>query len=219
MSTFAADSLLAGRTAARRLFLLFRSLFGITIFISACLLFLVQPLASKMILPWFGGSSSVWITCMLFFQAGLLLGYLYAHGLTRKLNAKWQAIIHTALLALSLLTLRVLPNPVWQPKPLDEPVWHLLGALATSIGLPYALLSSTSPLLQNWYAGTRQNAIPYRYFALSNAGSLIALLICPILIEPYLSGRQQAILWSAAFVVFAVCCIVTAIYTAKMSRT
>ncbi|MBV9675012.1 MAG: fused MFS/spermidine synthase [Acidobacteriaceae bacterium] len=128
-------------------------------------------------------------------------------------------MIHTTLLALCLLTLRVLPNPVWQPKPLDEPVWHLLGALATSVGLPYALLSSTSPLLQSWYIETRQNVIPYRYFALSNAGSLIALLSYPILIEPYLSGRQQAVLWSAAFVVFAVCCAVTAVYAAKMSRT
>jgi SAM-dependent methyltransferase len=200
---------------ARRFLPPLPSTFGITIFASACLLFLVQPLASKLILPWFGGSSAVWITCMLFFQAGLLLGYLYAHGVTRKLGAKRQAVVHAALLLLGLFTLPILPNPVWQPKPLDDPIWRLLGALATSVGLPYALLSSTSPLLQNWYTRTRKGAIPYRYFALSNAGSLIALLSYPILIEPYLSGRQQAILWSGGFVSFAACCIVTAVYTAK----
>ncbi|MFL6462903.1 MAG: spermidine synthase, partial [Bryobacteraceae bacterium] len=106
-----------------------------------------------------------------------------------------------------------------QPKPLDDPIWRLLGALATSVGLPYALLSSTSPLLQNWYTRTRKGAIPYRYFALSNAGSLIALLSYPILIEPYLSGRRQATLWSGGFVSFAACCIVTTAYAAKNNNT
>lgn len=155
---------------------------------------------------------------MLFFQAGLLLGYLYAHGATRKLGAKRQAVVHAFLLLLCLFTLPILPNPVWQPKPLDDPIWRLLGVLATSVGLPYALLSSTSPLLQNWYTRTREGAIPYRYFALSNAGSLIALLSYPILIEPYLSGRQQAVLWSGGFVSFAAFCIVTAAYTAKTNN-
>ncbi len=219
MSTVAADAPLAGRIKARPSFLVLPLLFGITVFASACLLFLVQPLASKLILPWFGGSSAVWTTCMLFFQAGLLLGYLYAHGLTRKFDRKWQAVIHGTLLLLCLVTLPVLPNPVWQPKPLDDPIWRLLGVLGASVGLPYALLSSTSPLLQNWYASTREDVLPYRYFALSNAGSLLALLSYPVLIEPYVSNRQQAVLWSGAFGLFALCCIVTAVYTARQNKT
>jgi SAM-dependent methyltransferase len=215
LPTFTADQPLAGKVRTRSFVLPLTALFGITIFASACLLFLVQPLASKLILPWFGGSSAVWITCILFFQAGLLLGYLYAHSLARTSDAKRQAMIHAALLLLCLFTLPILPNPVWKPPPSGDPIWYLLGALTTSVGLPYTLLSSTSPLLQNWYAGIQKGAIPYRYFALSNAGSLIALLSYPILIEPHFSGRQQSILWSAGFVAFALCCMAAAAYATK----
>ncbi len=167
--------------------------FGTTIFASACLLFLVQPLASKLILPWFGGSAAVWITCMLFFQAGLLLGYLYAHGLTRRLSTKHQAILHASLLIASLAALPILPNPIWQPKPGQDPTWLVFGVLAMSVGLPYVLLSSTTPLLQSWYARMQLGALPYRYFALSNAGSLIALLAYPILVEPNLTGHRTGL--------------------------
>jgi hypothetical protein len=190
-------------------------LFGITILCSACLLFLVQPLSSKLILPWFGGSAAVWITCMLFFQTGLLLGYLYAHALTRRFTPKRQAMLHSALLLLSLAVLPILPNPAWQPKPGEDPIWRVFGVLATSVGLPYILLSSTSPLVQSWYANRHAGALPYRYFALSNAGSLAALLAYPVLVEPYLTGHQQAWMWSAGFVLFAAICIGTAVIAAR----
>jgi hypothetical protein len=186
-------------------------LFGLTIFASACLLFLVQPLASKLILPWFGGSAAVWITCMLFFQAGLLLGYLYAHALASRLSPKRQAALHSALLLLSLATLPILPNAMWQPHPGEDPTWRVLGALATAVGAPYLLLASTSPLLQSWYAGINAGALPYRYFALSNAGSLIALLSYPVLFEPHLSSHQQVWIWSIGFAVFAALAIATAV--------
>ncbi len=189
------------RTAAR-----LPLLFGITILSSACLLFLVQPLASKLILPWFGGSASVWITCMLFFQAGLLLGYLYAHGMTRKLGPKRQAILHSVLLVVSLAALPILPNAMWQPNPGQDPTWRVFAVLATSVGLPYLLLSSTTPLLQAWYAGTNRGALPYRYFALSNAGSLIALLAYPVLIEPYLTGHRAGL--DVVRRVYCICAVV-----------
>ena len=147
---------------------------------------------------------------MLFFQSGLLLGYLYAHGLTTRLGARRQALVHGLLLGLSLLALPILPNERWQPAPGQDPTWNLFGALATSAGLPYLLLSSTSPLLQSWYARTSRNALPYRYFALSNVGSLIALLSYPVLIEPHLTGHEQAWIWSAAFVVFVLLCGIAA---------
>lgn len=149
---------------------------------------------------------------MLFFQAGLLLGYMYVHGLTTRLGAKRQVLVHGLLLGLSLLALPILPNARWQPVPGKDPTWNLFAALAASVGLPYLLLSSTSPLLQSWYTRTTENALPYRYFALSNAGSLIALLSYPILIEPYLTGHEQAWIWSAAFAIFVVLCVATALF-------
>src|SRR5438270_7399113 len=123
-------------------------LFGATILSSACLLFLVQPLASKLILPVFGGSSSIWITCLLFFQLGLLLGYLYAHGLASRARSLWQSRVHIAALAVSVIALPILPDPRWHPQAGHDPVWSIFGLLATSVGLPYLMLSSTSPLLQ-----------------------------------------------------------------------
>lgn len=215
MSTFVADAFVSRSGSLSRTRLL-PVLFGITIFVSACLLFLVQPLISKLILPWFGGSAAVWITCMLFFQAGLLLGYLYAHELSRRVPPRFQAAVHVVLLAGSLVLLPITPNAAWQPYPGEDPTWRLLGVLAATVGLPYVLLSSTSPLLQSWFSQTDEGQLPYRYFALSNAGSLAALISYPIFIEPHLTGHGQAIIWSIAFALFVLLCSGTAVLSSRL---
>jgi len=190
-------------------------LYAVTIFLSAFLLFQVQPMIAKLILPWFGGSAAVWVTCMLFFQIALLLGYGYAHFIVRSVPLQRQAIVHISLLVLSLATLPILPNPRWKPAGGDDPLFGIMGLLSLTVGLPYMLLSSTSPLLQSWYSRSREGAFPYRFFALSNLGSMLALLSYPILVEPYLSNRTQAWIWSVAFVAFAACCIAVALASRK----
>ncbi len=150
-------------------------LYAVTIFLSAFLLFQVQPMIAKLILPWFGGSAAVWVTCMLFFQIALLLGYGYAHLIVGSVPVKRQAFVHIALLVLSIATLPILPNPSWKPAGGEDPLLGIMGLLAVTVGLPYMLLSSTSPLLQSWYSRSRQGALPYRFFALSNLGSMLAL--------------------------------------------
>ena len=186
------------------------AVFGATILSSACLLFLVQPLASKMILPVFGGSSSIWITCLLFFQTGLLLGYLYSHALASRLNAKWQSRVHMAALVVSLAALPILPDPRWHPTAGHDPVWSIFGLLATSVGLPYLMLSTTSPLLQSWFARARGGELPYHYFAISNLGSLVALFSFPLVVEPNFTRHQQVVGWSVAYAVFVALCVTVA---------
>ncbi len=185
-------------------------LYAITIFLSAFLLFQVQPIIAKTILPWFGGSSAVWSTCMLFFQAALLAGYLYAHGVIKKLDGRRQAMVHIGLLAVSLALLPIIPNLAWKPAGGENPTWRILGLLATTIGLPYFLLSTTSPLLQAWYSRANSGAIPYRLFALSNFASFLALVSYPPLVEPNLANRTQAIIWSAAYGAFVLVCAAAA---------
>lgn len=175
-----------------------------TIGLGAFLLFLVQPLLAKRILPWFGGSAAVWTACMLFFQVLLLGGYLYAH-LLQKLTAKRQALVHLVLLAASLLVLPLSPNPAWKPGIAEDPTFRILGLLAATVGLPYLLLSSTSPLVQAWLARERPGWQPYRLFALSNAGSMAALLGYPVLMEPFLVLGVQAWVWTAGFGVYLLC--------------
>jgi SAM-dependent methyltransferase len=187
-----------------------RVLFGVTILLSAFLLFQVQPLIAKLILPWFGGSAAVWTSCMLFFQMALLGGYAYAHWLIKQTTAR-QTIIHPGLLALSLLSLPILPSAWWKPEGAADPLLRILGLLAVTVGLPYFLLSSTSPLLQSWYSRSTGGAMPYRFFALSNIGSMLGLLSYPILVEPNLTNRTQAWMWSVAYVAFALVCAIVAI--------
>jgi spermidine synthase len=177
---------------------------------SAFLLFQVQPIIAKTILPWFGGSSAVWSTCMLFFQAALLAGYLYAHGVIKKLDGRRQAIVHIGLMALSLFLLPIIPDLAWKPAGGENPTWRILGLLATTIGLPYFLLSTTSPLLQAWYSRANSGAIPYRLFALSNFASFLALVSYPPLVEPNLANRSQAIAWSAGYGAFVLVCAAAA---------
>ncbi len=154
-------------------------IYAATIFLSAFLLFQVQPLIAKFILPWFGGSAAVWSAALLFFQLLLLAGYFYAHCLIRYLTFKRQLWVHLAALAASLLTLPIIPSAYWKPAAGGDPTLKILLLLGATIGLPYTLLSATSPLLQAWYLRTHQGAIPYRLFALSNFGSMLALLSYP----------------------------------------
>ena len=184
--------------------------YALTVFLSAFLLFQVQPIIAKIILPWFGGSSAVWSTCMLFFQSALLFGYVYAHRLHQKLAGRRQAIAHTVVLALSLAALPILPNPVWRSTDATNPSVRILALLAVTVGLPYFLLASTSPLLQAWYARTHRTGMPYRLFALSNLASMLALLTYPVLVEPNLPARTQAVIWSWAYGGFALLCATTA---------
>ncbi len=185
-------------------------IYAMTILVSAFLLFQVQPVIAKIILPWFGGSAAVWTTCLLFFQSVLVFGYLYAHASIRHFKPRVQALVHMGLLLVSLLALPILPKPSWKPSGTEDPIWGILGLLAITVGLPYFLLSTTSPLLQAWYARGHKAALPYRLFAISNAGSLFALVSYPFLFEPVYTSRQQANMWSIAYVVFIALCAFTA---------
>ena len=181
-----------------------------TTFLSAFLLFLVQPLIAKQILPWFGGSAAVWATCMLFFQSMLLAGYAYAHGSVRWLKPRTQTWVHIGLLVVSLASLPIIAGAGWKPAGNEDPILRILGLLVVTIGLPYLALSTTTPLLQAWYWRRFNAAVPYRLFALSNFASLLALLGYPVLVEPWFSGTHAAWLWSGMYAVFALACSVTA---------
>jgi len=181
-------------------------LFAATVFTSAFLLFLVQPIIAKQILPWFGGNASVWTVCMVFFQLVLLGGYAYADAIVRRLAPRTQAIVHSALIAASLAFLPILAAESWKPAPDTEPTARILLLLAMTIGLPYFLLSTTGPLVQAWFARSYPSATVYRLFALSNLASLVALVAYPPLIEPAISLQAQSWTWSAVYILFAALC-------------
>jgi hypothetical protein len=181
-------------------------LFAITIFLSAFLLFEVQPIVGKIILPWFGGSAAVWTTCMLFFQLLLLAGYVYADLTSRLLPPRMQGMLHAALLLLALFTLPLNPSSALAQAGDADPEWRIALVLGMSVGLPYFLLSTTGPLLQAWYARAHKEALPYRLYALSNLGSMLALLSYPFLVEPNFFLGVQAHGWSWGFGAFAVLC-------------
>ncbi|MBE0660606.1 MAG: fused MFS/spermidine synthase [Bryobacteraceae bacterium] len=183
--------------------------YAITIFLSAFLLFQVQPMIGKMILPWFGGTAAVWATCLLFFQAALLAGYGYSHGIVKRLSPRKQWMLHSGVLLLCLVALPVIPDAGWKPLTPDAPAMRILALLAVTIGLPYFALSTTGPLIQAWYVQANPGKIPYRLFALSNLGSMLALLTYPPLVEPNLALRNQGVIWSVGFGVFAAICIFT----------
>src|ERR1700719_181106 len=183
-------------------------LYACTIFLSAFLLFQVQPLIAKMILPWFGGSAAVCTSCVLFFQLLLLLGYLYAHWSIRYLRPKVQTMAHLALLAASVLMLPAIPSAGWKPAGGEDPTLRIFRLLGATIGLPYFLLSTTGPLVQAWFVRERASpgTTPYRLYALSNLGSMLALLSYPVLVEPYLATQTQGYGWSAGYLVFVLLC-------------
>ena len=185
--------------------------YALTIFLSAFLLFQIQPLIGKAILPWFGGAPAVWTTCMLFFQLLLLGGYAYAHAVASGLTPRTQRRLHVALLVLGLAAMGlsamvwkspVLPGPGWKPAGPERPVLRILAVLVASVGLPYFLLSTTGPLLQAWFARSYPGVSPYRLYALSNVGSLLALVTYPFVVEPRFSLHTQAIVWAGGFALF-----------------
>ena len=188
-------------------------LYALTILVGAFLLFQVQPVIAKIILPWFGGSAAVWTTCLLFFQLVLLLGYLYSHALVRYLKPRVQTMVHSALLLASAAALPIYPSVAWKPAAPNDPIWRILGLLAGTVGLPYFVLATTGPLLQAWYARRRQGAMPYRLYALSNAGSMFALLSYPLLFEPVFTTRQQSAIWSMGYGAFILLCGFTALHS------
>jgi SAM-dependent methyltransferase len=182
------------------------SIYVSTVFLSAFLLFLIEPLFAKLILPWFGGSASVWATSLVFFQLALLLGYLYADLASRLLKPRAQAILHISLLLISLLWLPLHPSASWAPRLAEDPAWRIIRVLAGSIGLPFVLLSATSPLVQNWFSRAGSGSRAYRLFALSNLASLLGLLSYPFAIEPNSTARFQSAVWCVLFVLFALLC-------------
>ena len=189
------------------------------VFAGALLLFMVQPLVGKYILPWFGGSPEVWTTCMLLFQVLLLGGYAYAHFSVSRLSPRTQAVLHMALLGAALFLLPIAPSDSLKPDGSMNPTLAVLLILTTCLGLPYFVLSATGPLLQGWFCRTNPGVSPYRLYALSNAGSLIALLSYPFVVEPWLSRQQQANVWSIAMGGFAVLCAVCAVNLWLRGRT
>src|SRR5437868_11817210 len=183
-----------------------------TILVSAFLLFQVQPIISKKILPWFGGSPAVWTTCVLFFQLALLGGYAYADWLIKYCPPRRQGIVHISLLLLALLTFlitpagsiwNITPSGFWKPLDGTMPAGRILLLLAAKVGAPFFVASTTGPLVQAWFSQLYPGRSPYRLYALSNVGSLAALLTYPFLIEPLFRVDTQGVLWSLGFILFA----------------
>ena len=190
-------------------------LYGCTIFTSAFLLFLVQPIIAKQILPWFGGSAAVWTTCLVFFQVALLAGYTYSDLTTRKLKPRTQAMLHIVLLLASLAVLPIVANSSWKPEGAEDPGLRIIGLLFATIGLPYFLLATTGPLVQAWFARSFPSGTVYRLFALSNLASMLALISYPFVFETWVATAVQAYSWSVAYALFAVLCAASALYSLR----
>jgi SAM-dependent methyltransferase len=193
--------------------------FALAIFTGAFLLFQVQPLIGKYILPWFGGTPAVWTSCMLFFQLLLLAGYAYAHVSTRRLSARAQAVLHLALLLAAVALLPITPSNAWKPHDSGYPVWRIMTLLAVSVGLPYFVLSATGPLLQDWFRRMHPGRSPFRLYALSNLASLLALVSYPFWFEIEFSRQAQAAAWSWGMGVFVLLCGYCAVRVWKSNWT
>lgn len=180
--------------------------FALAIFLGAFLLFQVQPLMGKFILPWFGGSPGVWTACLLFFQVVLLAGYAYAHLISRFLAPRVQAVLHGVLLLAALTFLPITPAAHWKPTPDADPTGSILLLLLVCLGLPYFVLSSTGPLLQAWVNRLNPGRAPYRLYALSNLASLLALISYPLAFEPTLTRQAQADFWAVGLICFVLLC-------------
>jgi len=180
--------------------------FAVAVFWSALLLFQIQPLIAKFILPWFGGSPTVWTVCLLFFQTMLFAGYGYAHGVTSFVPLRWQPGLHVILLMLAIAMLPITPSAAWKPGGGEDPTWRIVALLTVCIGLPYLLLSATGPLLQAWFCRLPGGVSPSRLYAVSNLGSLIALVSYPFLVDAFLGAVTQTVFWSWQFAGFAAVC-------------
>jgi hypothetical protein len=186
-----------------------RLLLAAATLLGAWLLFQVQPMVAKRLLPWYGGGTAIWTTTLLFFQTALFGGYLYAHLLVSRLSPRRQSAVHALLLLAATIALAVapvLPSDDWQPTSFDRPGLQILATLAACVGLPYVMLAATAPLVQSWYARSNPGRTPYRLYALSNFGSLAALVSYPLLVEPQLGIGRQGVAWSVLFGVFAAIC-------------
>ena len=177
------------------------AVYAMAIFTGAFLLFQVQPMMGRYLLPWFGGGAGVWTTCLVFFQVVLLGGYAYAYASARFLKPRWQVLVHLLLVAAAFALLPITPNEAWKLHASSDPTLSILSLLAVSVGLPYFALSATAPLVQHWLGHTHPSAPAFRLYALSNAGSLLALLSYPTWFETTFTRRTQAHLW-----VFGLCC-------------
>ncbi len=185
--------------------------FTLSVLVSAFLLFQVQPMIGKLILPWFGGTPAVWSTVMLYFQVLLTGGYAYAYWLIGRVRERRQGAVHLCLLVISAAALAVtafswtapiLPGSSWKPTGAGLPIWNIFKLLAVSVGLPYFLLSTNGPLMQAWFSRVFAGKSPYRLYALSNISSLLALISYPVLIEPWLPLKGQGWMWSAGYGLF-----------------
>jgi SAM-dependent methyltransferase len=193
--------------------------YALAIFASAFLLFQVEPLAGKFLLPWFGGTPGVWTTCLLFFQVLLFGGYAYAHFVNSWLGVRAQALLHGVLLLAACAMLPIIPNAAWKPTGHEEPIVWIVLVLAATVGVPYFVLSTTGPLLQSWFSRTHAERSPYRLYALSNAGSLLALVSFPAVFDWLFPTPVLAQLWSWSFSVFALLCLVCAFAVAAAARS
>ncbi len=194
------------------------ALYSLTIFWSAFLLFQIQPLIGKFILPWFGGTPGVWTTCMLVFQMLLFGGYAYAHLTISRLRPRAQAALHIVLLLAACLALPIVPNLGWKPTGDVEPISRIVLLLGATVGLPFFVLSATGPLLQGWFSRSHDGRSPYRLYALSNVGSLLALISFPAVFDWIFATRALAYLWSWSFAGFAVLCAACAVSVARRTQ-
>lgn len=188
-----------------------KSLCALIILVDAFLLFQVQPLIGKAILPWFGSSPSVWTTTLFFFQLMLLAGYTYAHLLSVHLSIRKQVYLHLVLVAAALTFLPILPSAEWKPTPDTVPALRIILLLGATVGLPYTLLATTGPLLQRWLLHVEPNVQPFRLFAVSNTGSLLGLLSYPFFFERFLPLKHQVWFWSGGFLAFTILLAVTGV--------
>ena len=199
-------------------------IFSISIFLSAFLLFQIQPMIGKVILPWFGGTPAVWSTVMLFFQILLTGGYAYAYWLMGR--ARKQNVIHVSLISVAVLVIIFLstiwkspitPDPSWKPEDVSAPILDIFKLLFVSVGLPYFILASNGPLMQAWFSRIFPERSYARLYSISNVGSLLGLLAYPVLIEPNLSLRSQGWMWSIGFVVFGLLAVWVAIQNGRVT--